>query len=283
MTDAPPLHGMRVTSIATNVPGPVAAARFVALGATVLKVEPPAGDFLARAAPAWYDELVHGQRIITLDLKSPTGRVALDEELANSDVLILSSRPSALARLGLSRSQLEVAYPRLCTVSIVGHASPHGDQPGHDLTYQAEAGLLATSLPRSLYSDLSAASEAVSGVLALLLARAVHGSGGWCEVALASCARVLAAPLRHGLTAPGGELGGGNPGYAIYRTTDGAIAVGALEPHFMQRLLAIVQLSAPDASAMARAFRARSTQEWVDVGRAHDIPLVSLSDASAAS
>jgi crotonobetainyl-CoA:carnitine CoA-transferase CaiB-like acyl-CoA transferase len=279
MTSFLPLFGMRVVSLATNVPGPVAAARLRSLGATVVKIEPPAGDFLAQVAPAWYAQLCEEQEVMMLDLKSPTGRATLDQRLADADALILSSRPSALARLGLSRDRLAMRFPRLCTISIVGHAFPHGDQPGHDLTYQAEAGLLTDALPRTLFSDLAAGAEAVSELLALLLARTSSGRGGWGEVALASCARALAVPLRHGLTAPGGALGGGNPGYAVYATSDGLVAVGALEPHFLQRLLGLLQLDAADAGAMARTFRARPTRAWVDAGRVHDIPMVAISDA----
>jgi crotonobetainyl-CoA:carnitine CoA-transferase CaiB-like acyl-CoA transferase len=66
-----PLEGVRVVSSATNVPGPVALARLVALGAKALKVEPPAGDL---AAPAWYDALRAGQQVVTLDLKRHEGR-----------------------------------------------------------------------------------------------------------------------------------------------------------------------------------------------------------------
>lgn len=279
MTDVLPMRGMRVISLATNVPGPVAAARLRALGAEVVKVEPPSGDYLATAAPPWYAELREGQRVIAIDLKSPGGRTEFDALLTDADVLIVSSRPSALARLGLTHAALSVTFPRLCTVSIVGHASPHGDQPGHDLTYQAEAGLLTDSLPRTLFSDLAAASEAVSQVLALLLARTQGGGGGWSEVALASCAQALAAPVRHGLTAPGGPLGGGNPAYGVYRTNDGLLAVGALEPHFLQRLLGLLQLERNDAAAIAQAIATRSTREWVEAGRERDIPLVALSGA----
>ena len=51
----PALDGMRAVSLAVNVPGPTTAARLVALGASVTKVEPPAGDPLETAHPAWYD------------------------------------------------------------------------------------------------------------------------------------------------------------------------------------------------------------------------------------
>ena len=41
---AAPLDGVRIVSLAQNVPGPVALARLVADGATAIEVEPPAGD-----------------------------------------------------------------------------------------------------------------------------------------------------------------------------------------------------------------------------------------------
>ena len=74
-----PLEDVRAVSLAVNVPGPTTAARLVALGASMTKVEPPAGDPLAAAHPAWYDELKAGQQIVTLDLKQATDRARLDE------------------------------------------------------------------------------------------------------------------------------------------------------------------------------------------------------------
>ncbi len=46
-----PLRGMRVLTLAVNVPGPAAAPRLQELGATVMKLEPPGGDPLAQAKP----------------------------------------------------------------------------------------------------------------------------------------------------------------------------------------------------------------------------------------
>jgi len=277
MTERLPLHGIRVTTLATNVPGPVAASRLCAMGSDVLKVEPPGGDFLSHAAPRWYAALAEGQERLTLDLKSVDGRATLEHRLATTDVLLVSSRPAALARLGLAREALAPRFPRLCVVSIVGHHSPHADIAGHDLTYQGEAGLLHRAvLPPSLFSDLAAAAEATTAALALLLGRGTGGTGGWTEVSLAACALALAEPLRHGLTAPGGELGGRNPGYALYEAADGPIAVAALEPHFMARLLVLLQLAVADRDAMARAFATAPAAHWEAIGRARDIPIVAL-------
>ena len=84
---------MRAVSLAVNVPGPTAAARLAALGASVTKVEPPGGDPLAAAHPAWYDELPRGQRVLTLDLKQAADQAILDEAPRASDLLLTSSRP----------------------------------------------------------------------------------------------------------------------------------------------------------------------------------------------
>ena len=97
MTDAPltdaPLSGVRVVTLAPNLPGPAAAHRLVQLGATVTKVESPAGDPLALAAPAYYRVLADGQDVRTLDLKTREGRGVLDTLLAGADLLLTSSRP----------------------------------------------------------------------------------------------------------------------------------------------------------------------------------------------
>ena len=71
------------------------------------KVEPPAGDPLAAAAPAWYAALTTGQHIVGLDLKDLDDRAKFDELLADADLLITSMRPSALDRLAIN------VFPRL--------------------------------------------------------------------------------------------------------------------------------------------------------------------------
>lgn len=284
MPEALPLVGIRVVSLAINVPGPVAAARLAALGAEVTKVEPPGGDFLAVAAPAWYASLIARQRVITVDLKEASARASLEPLLEAADLLVVSSRPSALARLRLERDTLATRHPQLCVVSIVGHPSPDADRAGHDLTYQAEAGLVTPPhLPNTIYSDVATALEAVSAALALLVRRSRTGTGGWREVSLLDTARALAEPLQHGLTAPGGVLGGAFPGYALYEASDGWVAVAALEPHFLARFLDVVAPDAPDTDAIGRRIREHPVAHWVNEGRTHDIPIARVSAVSASA
>ena len=217
------LEGIGLVTLAQNVPGPAAAARLRNFGASVVKVEPPDGDPLASSNPAWYEALAAGQEVVRLDLKSDTGRARLDERLAEADVLLTSSRPAALARLGLGPEELRARYPRLCRVAITGYPTPHEDAPGHDLTYLADFGLLSPpEMPRTLLADLAGAERAVSATLALLLNRQRGAGAGYAELPLSEAAAFFAEPLRRGITEPGAHLGAGSPATGCTkRGTDG--------------------------------------------------------------
>ena len=234
------LRGVNVLSLAPNLPGPIAARRLAEMGAKVTKIEGPSGDLMAQAAPTYYEWLCEGQQVVALNLKEEADRGQLKELLSTGDVLITSSRPAALARLGLSWEELHAAYPRLCQVAIVGHSGEDADLAGHDLTYQAHAGtLLPPAMPTVPMADLAGAELAVQAALALLLGRdagedsagpgagsegageqakdtGAAGRGGYYEVALADAAEAFAMPAQFGLSAPGGLLGGALPGYRIY-------------------------------------------------------------------
>jgi alpha-methylacyl-CoA racemase len=272
-----PLAGFHVVTLAINAPGPVAAARLRGMGAAVVKVEPPGGDPLARLCPLWYQELTEGQEIRQLDLKKPAAREQLEQILTQSDLLLTATRPAAMERLGLGWPQLHLRHPKLCQVAIVGQRAPHDNLPGHDLCYQASAGLVAPpDLPNTLLADLAGAERAVSAALALLLERERTGAAGYVQVALEEAAKAFTPPLRHGFTVPGGPLAGGLPGYNLYRARKGWIAVGALEPHFLARLLHALHLDKADRDSFQAAFLERTAEEWESWALQHDLPVVAV-------
>ena len=273
------LQGTRLVTLAQNVPGPAAASRLQDLGASVVKVEPPNGDPLASVNPAWYGALTAGQEVVQLDLKDASDRARLDEYLAEADVLLTSSRPGSLARLGLGPEELRARYLRLCYVAITGYLAPREDAPGHDLTYLAEWGLLSPpDMPRTLSADLAGAERAVSATLVLLLSRAEGRRGGYAEVALSEMAAFFARPLRYGITKPGAPLGGGFPGYGLYEAREGWIAVAALEAHFWERLLLELDLEDATREDLEEAFVQKTAKEWEQWARERDLPLAALRD-----
>jgi crotonobetainyl-CoA:carnitine CoA-transferase CaiB-like acyl-CoA transferase len=276
------LSGMAVVNAGVNLPVMAAAARLAELGASVTKVEPPAGDLSEALAGSLYRHLTDGQAVVRLDLKAPEGRASMTELLARADVLLTSSRPSALARMGLERGELLARHPRLVQVAMVGHAAPHQELAGHDLTYVARHGLLSPpALPRTLLADLGGAERTATAAVALLLGRERGRAGRYAEVALDDSAAFFASVWEHGVTSASGPLGGGDPFYGVYESADGWVALAALEPHFRARVTAALGIAAGTADALAAAFRERSSGDWERWAAALDLPLAAVARESA--
>jgi len=274
-----PLRGLKILNLASNLPGPLVACRLQALGGEVVKAEPPGGDPLAFHIPAWYEVLVRRQKIVSLDLKTESGRSGFNDLLAASDLLLTANRPAALRRLGLDWESLRARFPGLCYIAIIGYPSPHENRPGHDLTYQAELGLVdPPHLPRALLADMVGAEQVVSAALGLLLARERGAGGGYMEVPLSGAVEYLAQSLSYGLTVPGGYLGGGLARYNLYQAQDGWVALAALEPHFWDNFCKLLNLSPDDPSVedLARIFKTRSASDWQTWGSENDLPLVAV-------
>ena len=286
-----PLRGVRILSLALNLPGPAALMRLKAMGATCTKAEPPgrdggSGDPMGSYMPAAYATLHDGIQVIRVDLKTEKGQTALHNSLARTDLLLTSFRPSALAKLGLGWKGLHKAYPQLSVVAIVGAPGARAEEPGHDLTYLAEAGLVnSLDLPATLFADMGGALMASEAALQAMLVQKSTGKGCFQEVALSSAADWLALPRQWGLTQPKGAVGGAHAGYRVYPCRGGRVAVAALEPHFAAALCAAagVQIDGPMAmfqpathQAIA-AFLASRTREQLDqLALARDIPLHTL-------
>ncbi|MBX3611507.1 MAG: CoA transferase [Hydrogenophaga sp.] len=290
-TTLKPLRGVRVLSLALNLPGPAALMRLRALGATCRKVEPPgrdggSGDPMAQYNPGAYAVLHEGVRVVTMDLKSDRGQAALQRELGKTDVLLTSFRPSALHKLGLSWKALRKSHPHLSMVAIVGAPGARAEEPGHDLTYLAEAGLITgRDLPPTLFADMGGALMAADAALQAVLCARTQGKGVFQEVALSDAAAWLALPRSWGLTQPKGAVGGAHAGYRVYDCKDGRVAVAALEPHFAAALCdavgvpmrGVATLFAPATHAAMAAFFAGQKRAALDkLASQRDLPLHTL-------
>lgn len=286
-----PLRGARVLSLALNLPGPAALMRLKAMGATCLKAEPPgpkgaSGDPMGQYNLQAYATLHQGVKVLTIDLKTDQGQARLHQELARTDVLLTSFRPSALLKLGLGWKVLHKAHPALSMVAIVGAPGPRAEEPGHDLTYLADAGLVTgLDLPATLFADMGGALMTSEAVLKAVLAQKISGKGSFQEVALSDAAAWLALPRTWGLTQPQGAVGGAHAGYRVYPCKDGRVAVAALEPHFAASLCAAAGVPVDNVGALFKpathqaiaGFLAGRTRKQLDaLAIARDIPLHTL-------
>jgi crotonobetainyl-CoA:carnitine CoA-transferase CaiB-like acyl-CoA transferase len=187
-------------------------------------------------------------------------------------------RPRALLAAKLAWDDLHDAFPRMVHVAIVGERGENANRAGHDLTYQARAGLIAPPvMPRTVIADMFAAERAVSAAILGLFDRERTGEASRYEVAIADGAAALTDALRHGLTAQNGPLGGALPYYGLYRTLDGWIALAALEPHFQSRLSEVLDADVNDRDALAARFAERSSAYWEAAAQQHDLPIAAIS------
>jgi alpha-methylacyl-CoA racemase len=281
------LKGVRVLSLALNLPGPAALMRCRQMGARCVKLEPPGGDPMGHYSQPAYAQLHEGIKLLTADLKTEAGQKLLQRELAKTDVLLTSFRPSALAKLGLTWKQLHRLYPALSLVTIVGSPGERAEEPGHDLTYLAENDLVTgLDLPATLYADMGGSLLAVEAVLQATLAQHAKGKGELIEVTLSGAAAYLALPRHWGLTQPAGAVGGAHAGYRVYPCKNGRVAVAALEPHFAAALCAAAGVETSSMKAMfapatqqaIAAFLLTQTRKQLDqLAADKDIPLHTLS------
>ena len=146
----PPLGGLRI--IESSLLGPGFLTTFLSdLGADVIKVEPPQGDYIRQMTWPIVNgvSLLHlhthrGKKSVVLNLREPEG-VELYLELArNADAVVEAMRPGALERRGLGYEQLKEVNPRIvfATISGYGMTGPYKDMPSHGIAYDTWAGLI---------------------------------------------------------------------------------------------------------------------------------------------
>lgn len=201
-----PLDGIKVVELATFIAGPCCTRYLADLGAEVIKVESPRGDNLRYTAVNEgrpYGDMEDtsftlentGKKTVTLNIKSPAGREALEKLIAQADVFVTNNRLKALQRSGLDYATLHAKYPALVMgfVSGYGEKGPDKDLPGFDFTaFFARGGILGTlydadsmpMMPLAGFGDHQVGMNLASGILAALLRAKTTGEGDQVVVSL---------------------------------------------------------------------------------------------------
>ena len=194
------MSGLKVVDFSQGVSGPLAGMQLGDLGADVIKVEPPQGDWMRQTPPfqggegAVYLQLNRNKRSIAVDLKTPDGLALAKRLAAGADVVIEGYRPGVMARLGLDSATLSKDNPRLvyCSISGYGSTGPLAEAPATELDIQIAVGATrhvgpVGKEPVRFGYDLSSAAAGmagVQGILAALLYRDRTGQGQHVETSL---------------------------------------------------------------------------------------------------
>jgi len=173
-----PLSGVRVIEIGQYTTAPLVGKHLAALGAEVIKVEPPDGE-AARNWPPKQNGLSYffalnntDKRAVSLDLKHVDDLERLRLLIRTADVLIENLRPGALAKLGLDRDSLANINPGLiyCSISGFGLTSAYPTRPAFDTVIQAMGGLMARTRSGEVPVKIGASAADVLGGQAALFA-----------------------------------------------------------------------------------------------------------------
>jgi crotonobetainyl-CoA:carnitine CoA-transferase CaiB-like acyl-CoA transferase len=154
MTVPTPLDSVRIVECSMLGPGAITTT-LADLGADVIKVEPPSGDYIRQmtwpiveGTSLMHLHISRGKRSITLDLRTDEGRAVFLELVAGADAVIEAMRPGGLDKRGVGYAACLEVNPRIvfCTISGYGMTGPYKDMPSHGIAYDVWAGLVAPEI-----------------------------------------------------------------------------------------------------------------------------------------
>jgi len=241
-------------------------------------------------------------RSVTLNLKSPRGVEIARNLVKTADVIVENYRPGVMDRLGLGYEDARKINAQIIYAAGSGYGSdgPYRHLPGQDLLIQAISGLGANTgteaqgptVSAAAVVDQHSASLLAMGILGALVNRERSGEGQRVELIMMQAALDLqtepivyhlnGAQLKRPKT-PVADTFHSVP-YGFYATADGHLAISMAPIKAISEVLGSPAELAPyedPAIAYTRRdeirgaldpfFRRRTTAEWIDLLRAHDI------------
>lgn len=244
-----PLDGVIVVALEQAISAPFATRQLADLGATVLKVERPGGDFarhydsVVEGESAFFVWANRGKQSLALDVKQDDDLALLHQLIAGCDVFLHNLSPRAASSLGIDAETLHLRHPALIAAEISGYGlgGPRTDDKAYDLAIQAEAGVFSVTGNEEMskvgfsVADICAGMYALTGILAALVRRATTGEGAAIHVSmLDSLAEWVSAPLYGAVYGSGQAARTGRRHHAIapygtFRLSDGSVVLIAVQ------------------------------------------------------
>ena len=154
-----PLGSVRIVECSMLGPGAITTT-LADLGAEVIKVEPPSGDYIremtwpiVEGTSLMHLHISRGKRSITIDLRTEEGREVFLELVKGADAVIEAMRPGGLDKRGVGYDACRAVNPSIvfCTISGYGMTGPYKDMPSHGIAYDVWAGLVAPEVTEDGY------------------------------------------------------------------------------------------------------------------------------------
>ena len=190
-----PLDGYRVIDMTSVVSGPLSTMILADQGAEVIKIENPAGGDFTRAMSnrrggfsASFLNNNRSKRSVAVNTKDPRGMDIVRGLLRDADVFVQNMRPGVIERMGLGEDEVREIRPDIVYVSIsgFGERGPYAGRPVYDPLVQALSGLTTIQggsdsarprLVRTIVPDKLTGVVASQAITAALLSRERTGEG----------------------------------------------------------------------------------------------------------
>jgi crotonobetainyl-CoA:carnitine CoA-transferase CaiB-like acyl-CoA transferase len=247
-----PYQGLRVLDVSQGFAGPYVGGLLSLYGASVIKVEPPEGDWIRGIGQAHGGNTAlgvvanRGKRSIAINLKAEAGRDLVHRLARDADVFIESFRPGVAARLGIAYPDIRALNPRVLYLSISGYGQqgPGAGRSAVDTVIQANSGFMSLNrgmdgVPHRanvLIADTSTGVYAFQAVAAALFARERETEGRYLDISLMQGTAAFMAPKIVEYHAEKGNPRVLNAPAGSYRTKDGWIAITLVKEHHFERL-----------------------------------------------
>ena len=248
-----PYAGLRVLDISQGIAGPYCAHVLWQQGAHVLKVEPPAGDWIRFVGVAKGDhnalaiQYNAGKQALALDARTDAGKKILRGLASQADVVVQNFRPGVAERLGVGYAELSREKPELVYVSISGYGpdGPYADAPATDSVMQADSGLMFSNqdesgMPRRvglLAADVMTGLYASQGAATALYQRLARKRGTHVQVSLfEACASFQGMCFLEQAMAGKRPFGAVSAPNGVFDTSDGKISVVTVNTDHFHRI-----------------------------------------------
>ena len=203
-----PLEGIRILEFSALGPAGITMP-LVDLGAEVIKVEPPKGDYIremtwpiVEGVSLMHLHLNRGKRSITMDLRNEEDAATFKALAASCDVVVEAGRPGVLEHRGLGYEVLAAVKPDLvfCTISGYGMTGPYKDLPAHGVAFDTWAGIVSPQVNEDGFAYLPEhASMGIHagplfgalGIVAAVLRAKTTGVGSFLEIAQSDAAAAM--------------------------------------------------------------------------------------------
>ncbi|MDJ1136343.1 CaiB/BaiF CoA transferase family protein [Streptomyces iconiensis] len=296
------LDAIRVLDFTQMMLGPYATQVLADLGADVIKVERPAGEWerdlsmmggYVDGESAAFLAMNRNKRSVALDLKDPGAKEALLKLGATCDVVVENFRPGVMDRLGLGYEDFKAVREDIVYCSGSGWGQDTGfareGRPGQDLLIQSMSGLAAstgraTDPPTpagTAIVDHATALTLANGILAALIARNTHGIGQRVEVDLYSTAIAMQCQEISAFTNQGTEYQRSQSGigqawlsapFGVYEARDGWLAIAMAPLETVAAAVGCTGLADFDAwaqrdeakRALEAVTRTNTVEHWLD-------------------